>query len=54
MAFRDTILSDHEWSDEDEDGIDDAFVDHDDNDDEIMLNDPSNKNLEPIKPFYRV
>ncbi len=50
MAFRDTILSDHEWSDDDDDGLENGFVDHSDNDDEILLN-----NLpETIKPFYRV
>jgi len=54
MAFRDIILSDHEWSD-DEDEIDEEFIDHDDNnDDEIIINDLSNKISDITKPFYRV
>jgi hypothetical protein len=54
MTYRDTILSDHEWSEDEDDIIDEEFVDHDDNDDEIILNDVSNKNSEIRKPFYRV
>jgi hypothetical protein len=54
MTYRDTILSDHEWSEDEDDTIDEEFVDHDDNDDEIILNDVSNKNSEIRKPFYRV
>ncbi|CAF3689802.1 unnamed protein product [Rotaria socialis] len=56
MHFRDTILSDHEWSDDNDDAIDDAFADHDDDnsDDEIILNNISNKSSEPMKPSYRI
>jgi hypothetical protein len=55
MNFRDIILSDHEWSDDDENEMnDEEFLDHDDNNDEIMINDLSNQISETIKPFYRV
>jgi aspartyl/asparaginyl-tRNA synthetase len=47
MTFRDIILSDHEWS-EDEDEMNEEFIDHDD--EEIIIHDISNT----IKPFYRV
>jgi hypothetical protein len=56
MAFRDTILSDHEWSDDDDDDDDimnEEFDDHDD-DDEISINDLSNKISERTKSSYRV
>jgi len=53
MYFRDIILSDHEWSDEDENEINEEFIDHDDDDDdgEILINDLSNK---ISQPFYQV
>jgi hypothetical protein len=54
MTFRETILSDHEWSEEEGDIIDEEFVDHDENDDEIMLHDISNHISDTTKPFYRV
>ncbi|CAF2814919.1 unnamed protein product [Rotaria sp. Silwood2] len=60
MCFRDTILSDHEWSDDNDDVIDDEFVDHDkdddddDDDDEIIVNDLSNKIPETMKSSYRI
>ncbi|CAF3368061.1 unnamed protein product [Rotaria sp. Silwood1] len=60
MRFRDTILSDHEWSDDDDDDVmDDEFVDHDNDsddggDDEIIVNDLSNKISETIKLSYRI
>ncbi len=53
MNFRDTILSDHEWSEDDDDVMKEEFVDHDD-EDEIMINDLSNQVSETIKAIYRV
>lgn len=54
MAYRDTILSDHEWSEEEEDELENGFLDHSDNDDEILMNGLSNKTSDTLKPFYRV
>lgn len=54
MNFRDTILSDHEWSEDDDDDndiIDEEFMDHDD---EIMINDLSNEISDTRKSVYRV
>lgn len=52
MTYRETILSDHEWSDDDndDDGLENEFLDHSDNDEEIL----TNNQPETIKPFYRV
>ncbi|UJR28198.1 hypothetical protein I4U23_009449 [Adineta vaga] len=56
MHFRDTILSDHEWSDDDEDDdlMGDEFVEYDDDQDDIMISDVSNQVSETIKPIYRI
>ena len=57
MAYRDTIRSDHEWSDEeDDDGIEIEveFLDQDDNDDEIYVHDLSNKISDANQCAYRV
>lgn len=52
-------MSDHEWSDDNDDGINDTFVDHNDDDEdndpnEIIMNDISNKSSETMKSFYKV
>lgn len=56
MAYRETILSDHEWSDEEENdmGIEVEFLDQDDNDDEVYVDDLSNKISDTNKCAYRV
>jgi hypothetical protein len=54
MTFRDTILSDHEWSDDDDDELENGFLEHSDNEDEILINNLSNKIPETLKSFYRV
>lgn len=55
MAYRDIILSDHEWSgDDDDDGMEDEFLDQDENDDEIYINDLSNKMSDVNQNVYRV
>ncbi|CAF1252037.1 unnamed protein product [Rotaria sordida] len=60
MRFRDTILSDHEWSDDNDDVIDGEFIDHDndddddDDDDGIIISDLSNNISETMKSSYRI
>lgn len=51
MAFRDTILSDHEWSEEEDNGID---LTDDDDDDEIALDHSPPISAEKVQSFYRV
>jgi hypothetical protein len=56
MIFRDTIPSDHEWSDED-DGLNDRFDDdEEEEEEEIMISEVNGpkKISEPFKTFYRV
>lgn len=54
MTFRDTILSDHEWSEEDDDEID--LIDEDFDHDEMDLTDPLDQPVIPlpIQPAFRV
>ena len=56
MTFRDTIPSDHEWSEDEEDGggFENEFLDQSDNDEEISINNLSHKTPETYKPVYRV
>ncbi|CAF0938808.1 unnamed protein product [Adineta steineri] len=56
MKFCDTILSDHEWSDDNDDDVDvmeEEFIDHDDEDD-MLITDIPNKIYETTKPIYRI
>ena len=55
MHFRESILSDHEWSeDEENDLMGEEFVDYDDDEDEIITNDLPNRVADTSKPMYRV
>ena len=55
MHFRETILSDHEWSeDEENDLMGGEFVDYDEDEEEIMINDLPNVVSDTIKSMHRV
>lgn len=55
MTYRDTILSDHEWSGDDDDNeIENEFLDQDENDDEIYINDLPSKMSDINQCVYRV
>ncbi|CAF0963709.1 unnamed protein product [Adineta ricciae] len=55
MHFHETILSDHEWSeDEENDLMGEEFVDYDEDDDEIIINDLPNRVSDTVKPMHRI
>ncbi|CAF0777523.1 unnamed protein product [Adineta ricciae] len=55
MHFHESILSDHEWSeDEENDLMGEEFVDYDDDEDEIIINDLPNRVSDTVKPMYRI
>lgn len=57
MRYRETIWSDHEWSDDDDDDDDligESFADQDDDGDEITMDDASIEFSHASRAAYRV